>query len=134
LQLLHQRAETVLVPPFVASVDLDSALAGFPAIGITITIAGALAFGPRWWPAYLLIASFVALVLLLAPDAYAAIGLIFFMLVTGLVLEVRPTGRFSAQVAVGRTSETDWLGARPTEIQCILHLFGRAPSRRFIGR
>jgi hypothetical protein len=71
-----------LVPPFLASGDLEAILAGFLAIGITL--AGALAFGRRWWSVYLLIASFVALVLLLAPDAYAAFGLIFFVLVAGL--------------------------------------------------
>ena len=74
----------LLVPPFLASGDLDAILAGFLAIGITL--AGALAFGRRWWPAYLLIASGVALVLLLAPDAYTASGLIFLVLVAGVVL------------------------------------------------
>ena len=59
--------------------DLNSVLAGFLACGITV--AGFLAFGWRWWPPYLLIASAVALVLLLAPDSYAAFGLIFLVLV-----------------------------------------------------
>jgi hypothetical protein len=59
--------------------DVNSALAGFLAVGITV--AGALAFGRRWWPPYLLLASVVALVLLLAPDAYAAFGLLFLILV-----------------------------------------------------
>jgi hypothetical protein len=72
-----------LAPPFLASGDLEATLAGFLAIGITL--AGALAFGRRWWSAYLLIASCVAMVLLLAPDAYAAFGLIFLALVVGLV-------------------------------------------------
>jgi hypothetical protein len=65
----------LLAPPFLASGDLDSTLAGFLAVGITI--AGALRFGQRWWPVYALIASAVLLILLLAPDAYAAFGLIF---------------------------------------------------------
>jgi hypothetical protein len=55
--------------------DADSALAGFLAVGVTV--AGALAYGWRWWPAYLLIGSAVALVLLLAPDSYSAFGLLF---------------------------------------------------------
>jgi hypothetical protein len=54
------------VPPFVAGGDLDCTLAGFVSVGISI--AGALAFGPGWSPAYLLIASFVPLAFLLAPD------------------------------------------------------------------
>ena len=60
--------------------DADGALAGFLAVGATV--AGALAFGRRWWPPYLLLASGVALVLLLAPDAYAAFGLLFLLLGT----------------------------------------------------
>jgi hypothetical protein len=55
-------------------------------LAIGITLAGALAFGRRLWSVYLLIASCVAPVLLLAPDAYAAFGLIFFVLVAGLVV------------------------------------------------
>jgi hypothetical protein len=59
----------LLVPPFLGTADLEAILAGFLAIGVTLT--GAVAFGSRWWSAYLLIASLVLLVLLLAPDAYA---------------------------------------------------------------
>jgi membrane protease YdiL (CAAX protease family) len=55
--------------------DLSSVLAGFLAAGITV--AGFLAFGWRWCAPYVLIASAVALVLLLAPDSYATFGLIF---------------------------------------------------------
>jgi hypothetical protein len=62
--------------------DLDGALAGFLALGITV--AGALVYGRHWWPSYLLLASGVALVLLLAPDAYAAFG--FLCLATVVVL------------------------------------------------
>jgi hypothetical protein len=79
----------VLAPPFVATHDLDSTLAGFLAIGITI--AGAQQFGRTWWPAYVLIAAAVLLVLLLAPDAYAAFGLIFLVgaIVAGIALAPR---------------------------------------------
>lgn len=62
--------------------DRNSVLAGFLAVGITV--AGCLAFGWRSWPPYLLIASGVALVLLLAPDSYAAFGLIFLALLAGM--------------------------------------------------
>ena len=74
----------VLVPPLLATGDLDATLAGFVALGVTIV--GGLAFGRRWWPLYLLIAAAVLLVLLLAPDAYAAFGLIFLVAAGGLGL------------------------------------------------
>ena len=61
---------------------MNSVLAGFLAVGITV--AGCLAFGWRWWPPYTLVASAVALVLLLAPDSYAAFGLIPLALVAGV--------------------------------------------------
>ena len=68
-------AVLVLVPALLASGDWDAALAGFLAIGIALS--GFLAFGRGWWPAYLLITSLVLLVLLVAPDAYTAFGLVF---------------------------------------------------------
>jgi hypothetical protein len=61
----------VLLP----TADSDAALAAFLSIGITLL--GALTLGRRWWPPYLLFAAAVALVLLLAPDAYAAFGIVF---------------------------------------------------------
>jgi hypothetical protein len=61
--------------------DLNSALAAFMAVGITV--AGAVLFGWRWWPPYLVIASGVALVLLLAPDTFAAFGLLFLLIGSG---------------------------------------------------
>ena len=67
---------TVLMIPVVhLTGDWDAALAGFMAIGITLL--GALALGRRWWPPYLYIALATALILLLAPDAYAVFGFIF---------------------------------------------------------
>jgi hypothetical protein len=74
----------VLTPPLLAAGDWDATLAGFLALGITL--GGALAFGRRWWPAYVLLASAVLLVLLLAPDAYAAFGLLFVVLAAALVV------------------------------------------------
>ena len=71
----------VMVAPLWLTGDVNSFLAGFLAIGITL--AGFLAFGWRWLPPYLLVASAVALVLLLAPDSYAAFGLIFLLLAAG---------------------------------------------------
>src|ERR687886_1755449 len=95
----------LMLPSLWLTGDMNSALAGFLAIGITL--AGLLAFGWRWLPPYLLVASGVALVPLLASDSYAAFGLIFLALaagtagiarerLTGLVrsgLEQRPPAR-----------------------------------------
>jgi hypothetical protein len=53
----------ILVPALVSTGDWDAALAGFLAIGITVS--GGVVFGGRWWPAYLLIASAVLLALVL---------------------------------------------------------------------
>ena len=79
-----------LLPPLAplsATGDRAAFLAGFLAIGITV--AGALAFGRRFWPAYALLAAVVLLVLLLAPDAYVAFGLAFdFGLMAALTLAV----------------------------------------------
>jgi hypothetical protein len=61
--------------------DLNSALAAFMAVGVTV--AGAVVFGWRWWPPYLIIGSSVALVLLLAPDTFSAFGLLFLAIGTG---------------------------------------------------
>jgi hypothetical protein len=61
--------------------DLNSALAAFMAVGITV--AGAVVFGWQWWPPYLVLASCVALVLLLAPDTFAAFGLLFLLVSIG---------------------------------------------------
>ena len=80
--LSHRRWRPWVVLPVLAVVpavgwagDLDAALAGFLAVGIAV--AGGLALGRRWWACYLLVAIVVLLVLLLAPDAYAAFGLLF---------------------------------------------------------
>ena len=67
--------------------DVNSFLAGFLAIGITT--AGFLAFGWRWLAPYLLVACGVALVLLLAPDSYAAFGLIFLAFEAGTAVTLR---------------------------------------------
>jgi hypothetical protein len=55
--------------------DPDAAAAGLLSLGITIL--GALILGRRWWAPFTLVAAFVLLVLLLAPDAYVAFGLAF---------------------------------------------------------
>jgi hypothetical protein len=72
----------VLMPPLLASGYPDATLAGFLAIGVSL--AGALVFDRRWWPAYLLLASVVLLVLVVAPDAYAALGLVFLAVAAAL--------------------------------------------------
>jgi hypothetical protein len=58
-------------------------------LGWLLAAAGLLAMFAahrRWWPAYLLLASVVLLILLLTPDAYAAFGLILFVLAGGIGL------------------------------------------------
>ena len=73
--------------PLWATGDWDAALAGFLATGITLI--GALAFGRPWWPAFTLLAAGVLLTLLLAPDAYAAFGLTFdLIVVAGLAVRL----------------------------------------------
>jgi hypothetical protein len=65
-----------LVPPILLTTgDIDAALAGFLAFGITVL--GALRFGRRWWPPFSLLAAAILLVLLLAQDAFVAFGLVF---------------------------------------------------------
>jgi hypothetical protein len=66
--------------------DLNSALAAFLAIGTTVV--GALAYGWRWWPAYLLLASGVAFVLILPPDSFAAFGLLFVLVEIGVAVRL----------------------------------------------
>jgi hypothetical protein len=72
----------VMAGPLWLTGDINSFLARFLAIGITVS--GFLGFGWRWLPPYLLVASGVALVLLLAPDSYATFGLIFLFVAAGL--------------------------------------------------
>src|SRR5919202_5014709 len=88
----------LMLPVLWLAGDLNSVLAGFLAIGITL--AGFLAWGRRWLAPYLLVASGVALVLLLAPDSYAAFGLLFLLLaVVGLAISAR--GRLAGLVHSG---------------------------------
>ena len=77
------------VPPLALTGDLTSALAAFLVVGTTL--AGALAWGRRSGPLYLLLASAVALVLLLAPDPYAAFGLLFLGVSACFASVARPT-------------------------------------------
>jgi len=82
----------VVVPVLLTTGDVDAALAGFLAVGITVL--GVLAFGRRWWLPYTVVAAGVLLVLLLAPDAYVAFGLLFdFALLLALPIGLRPVRR-----------------------------------------
>jgi hypothetical protein len=71
----------ILLPALVSTGNWDAALASFLAIGTTVS--GTLLFGRHWWPAYLLIASAVLVMLVLAPDAWTAFGLVFDVLAIG---------------------------------------------------
>ena len=66
------------LPALLAGHDLQAALAAFLAVGITVL--GFLVFGRSWWGPLLVIGSIVMLTLLLAPEAYVAIGLAFALL------------------------------------------------------
>jgi hypothetical protein len=94
----------VMLLPLWLTGDVNSFLAGCLAIGITV--AGFLAFGWRWLAPYLLVASGVALVLLLAPDSHAAFGLIFLVLAGGIAGATRQKFNQLLAVAAGRTART----------------------------
>jgi hypothetical protein len=63
------------LPALMTTRDVNGALAGFLAVGI-VTL-GALTFGLRWWALFPAVAVGVLTVLLVAPDVYAAFGLLF---------------------------------------------------------
>ena len=64
-----------MVPSLLAAGDLNSALAGFLALGISVL--GLLMLGRVWLLIFPLIAAFVLLFLLLTPDSWTAFGLLF---------------------------------------------------------
>ena len=75
------------LPALLMGHDIQAALAAFIAVGIIVL--GFLIFGRSWWGPLLIIASIVMLNLLLAPEAYVAIGLAFvLMLLAALMVEV----------------------------------------------
>ena len=85
LFLSQRRRWYWLVLPLVAALpalltgnDIQAGLAAFLAVGIPVL--GFLIFGRNWWGCLLVIGSLVLLTLLLAPDAYIAIGLAFALL------------------------------------------------------
>jgi hypothetical protein len=71
----------VVTPPALVTRDPNGALAGFLAVGITTL--GGLMLGRRWWAVFPAVATGVLAVLLLAPDTYAAFGLVFDVLALG---------------------------------------------------
>ena len=66
------------LPALLMSSDVQAGLAAFIAVGIIVL--GFLIEGRDWWGSLLVIGSVVMLTLLLAPDAYIAIGLAFILL------------------------------------------------------
>jgi hypothetical protein len=71
--------------------DWDAAMAGFLSLGISLL--GFFAFGRRWTMPFLLLAAFVLLVILFAPDAWIAFGLIFAMVVLFQLAARSPSSR-----------------------------------------
>jgi len=67
------------LPALLMSNDIQAGLAAFIAAGISIL--GFLIFGKNWRGSFLIIGSIVMLTLLLAPEAYIAFGLAFFLVV-----------------------------------------------------
>jgi hypothetical protein len=82
------------LPALLMSHDLQAALAAFLAVGISIL--GFSIFGRDWWGPILIIGSIVMLTLLLAPEAYIAIGVAFALLLLA-AMGVRIAARSSAQ-------------------------------------
>jgi hypothetical protein len=80
------------LPALLMSHDIQSALAAFIAVGIPVL--GFLIFGRSFWGSFLILASVVLLTLLLAPEAYTAIGLAFAVLLLA-ALGVKVAGRLS---------------------------------------
>jgi hypothetical protein len=102
LFLVRRRRRFWLVVPVFAALpavlmagDIEAALAAFLAVGISVL--GFLAFGRTWLGSYLVVASVVLLTLLLAPDAYVAIGIGFLLVAAvGAVAAVRGRTRPTA--------------------------------------
>lgn len=91
------------LPALLTSGDLQAGLAAFLAVGITVL--GFLIFGRSWWGSFLVIASVVLLTLLLAPDAYIAIGLAFALLLLATVGAL-VAGRSSTRGGAARRAAT----------------------------
>ncbi|MCW5854009.1 MAG: hypothetical protein KIT87_28335 [Anaerolineae bacterium] len=85
------------LPALVTSQDLEAGLAAFLAVGMTVL--GFLIFGRRWWGLLLVIGAVVMLTLLLAPDAFIAIGLAFALLLLA-ALSATVVGRASTSSRV----------------------------------
>jgi len=94
------------LPALLTSSDVQAALAAFIAVGITVL--GFLIFGRSWWGPFLVIGSVVMLILLLAPEAYTAIGLAFtLLLLAALAATVAGRSRTSDR-AERRLATPNW--------------------------
>ena len=85
------------LPALLAARDVQAGLAAFLAVGITVL--GFLTYGRRWWGPFLATGSVVMLTLLLAPDAYIALGLAFALLLVaaaGALVATRSHARIGA--------------------------------------
>jgi hypothetical protein len=90
---------TASLPALVMSHDIQSGLVAFLAVGITIL--GFLAFGRSWWGCILVTGAIVMLTLLLAPEAFTTIGLVFTLLLL-VTLGMFAAERFRAHDNVAR--------------------------------
>ena len=113
LFVIERRRRFWLVLPTVAALpallmghDIQAALAAFIAVGIIVL--GFLIFGRSWWGSILIIGSAVMLTLLLAPEAYIAIGLTFALLLLATL------GTMVAARSNTQAGATRWLST-PTQ-------------------
>jgi len=90
------------LPALLTSGDIQAGLAAFLAVGITEL--GFLIFGRSWWGSLLVIGSAVMLALLLAPDAYIAIGPTFALLLLA-ALSAMIAARFSTLGGAAQRNE-----------------------------
>ena len=82
------------LPALVMGRDIQAGLAAF--LGVGIPLLGFLVFGRNWWGSLLVIGSLVLLTLLLAPEAYSAIGLAFALLLLATAGSMVATSRSNA--------------------------------------
>ena len=73
-----------VTPSLAFTGDGNAAMAGFLAVGLSVI--GTLIFGRGWWSVYALIVAGVRLILVLTPDAYMVLGVLFALIITVALL------------------------------------------------
>jgi hypothetical protein len=92
----------MVLPALLMGKDLQAALAAF--LAADIIMLGFLIYGRSFWGAFFVIGSFVLLTLLLAPEAYLAIGLAFdLLLLAALMATIADRSRTAAEAVITPT-------------------------------